>query len=134
MSRSFRSYMLVVLCLGAFSSSAQQGSVEIIGADELDKRIAEKVEAYDSTELDGYRIQLFFGADMNNAQKVKEKFRSLYPDMYYQVYMPYSQPYWRVRVGNFYSQLEAQPMLRKLEEDFESVFLVKEKIERPPLR
>lgn len=134
MSRSIQTSFLIALILGAFGSFAQQGKVEIIGADELDKRIAQKVESYDSTELDGYRIQLFFGADMNNAQKVKDKFRSLYPDMFYQVYMPYSQPYWRVRVGNFYSQLEAQPMLRKLEEDFESVFLVKDKIERPPLK
>lgn len=125
--------LLLICLLGSSFAFAQQGKVEIIGADKLDKRIEQKVETYDSTELDGYRIQLFFGTDMNNAQKVKEKFKSLYPELAKQVYMPYSQPYWRVRIGNFYTQLEAQPMLRQLEDDFESVFLVKEKIERPPL-
>jgi hypothetical protein len=117
----------------AMITKAQTGSVDIIGAEILDSRIESKLAQVDTSALHGYRIQLFFGTEMTSAQQVLQKFNSLYPAYSSQSYMPYNQPYWKVRIGNFYSQLEAQVMLRKLEKDFDSVFLVKEIIVRPPL-
>lgn len=113
--------------------SAQDGKVVVHGSELIDQRIESLIADVDTSELEGYRIQLFFGTDMNNAEEVKAKFASLYPGWSSQIYMPYTQPYWRVRIGNFYSQLEAQPMLKQLASDFGNVFLVKDKIVRPPL-
>jgi len=132
MRAAFFSFIFLYVASGfAF---AQSGNVEIIGAKQLDGRIEVKVSEFDSSEIDGYRIQLFFGTDMENAQKVKSKFISNYPELANETYMPYSQPYWRVRVGNFYTQLEAQSFFRELEDEFGSVFLVKDKITLPVLR
>jgi len=123
-------FIFMASVLAAF---AQDGKVEIIGAKELDKRISDRIQTIDTNDLEGYRIQLFFGTDMLNAQKVRANFIAKYPEMSKQTYMPYSQPYWRVRVGNFYTQLEAQEFFRKLESDFGSVFLVKDRITIPSL-
>ncbi|MCB9246220.1 MAG: SPOR domain-containing protein [Flavobacteriales bacterium] len=136
-SRNF-GYMRIALfcCLfiaGIAAAFSQEGKVVYHGTERIDLKIESLSSRIDTTEMEGYRIQLFFGTDMNNAEEVKARFASLYPEWTRQIYMPYTQPYWRVRVGNFYSQLEAQPMLKQLAADFGNVFLVKDKIVRPPL-
>jgi hypothetical protein len=123
-------FLLIVSAIG-LSAYAQQGKVEIIGAEEIDQAIEDKLERVDSTDLWGYRIQVYFGSDRKKANTMAQKFKMRYPDLRDEVYMDYFQPNWRVRVGNFHRKIDAQKQMHMLEEEFGDVFLVRDKIELP---
>ena len=64
----------------------------------------------------GFRIQFFSSNDpqtaANESSKVAEQLRSL--DLGYDIYRTYNAPFWRVRVGNFQTQEEANEVLGEL--------------------
>jgi len=124
----FACLMLVSLAYG------QQGDVQIIGDAELEMMIDYKVASVDTIDLWGYRIQIFFGSNRAEANKLKQRYIIQYPDLYEEVYMDYFQPNWRLRVGNFYRKIDAQKLMRTLEIEFGDVFLVRDKIELPVLK
>lgn len=77
----------------------------------------------------GFRIQIYNGNDRDEANKAKEKFYRLYPDI--TVYTTYKQPSFRVKVGDFLDKLEAQRMMNKLRPDFQVIVLLEEQINLP---
>lgn len=89
------------------------------------KTVVEKVEekpvvASPSGKMGGYRIQVFSD---NNARTAKAEARSRarnvsakFPE--YATYVVFSSPYWRLRVGNFRTQEEANNAAHMLKEAF----------------
>ncbi len=136
LSRLIRFGTLLLFLASIADSAVAQGKVEVIRDFEFDLLINQKRIKADSTDIKGYRIQIYFGTDMDEGQKVKTKFKELYPEYTEQVYMSYTQPYWRVRVGNYYRPIDAQPDINLYLKDFEKIFLIKDDIELPfiPLR
>lgn len=53
----------------------------------------------------GYRVQIYYGSDRNEARARKLDFMRRYPEI--QTYMSYVQPQYRVKVGNFASREDA---------------------------
>lgn len=73
-----------------------------------------------SGKLGGYRIQVFSD---NNARTAKSEARSRARNInaqfpQYPTYVVYSSPYWRLRVGNFRTQEEANRAAHELKEAF----------------
>lgn len=126
----FLSFALFLVATLAFS----QGNVEIIGESNLQTLIRQRVAGLDTSSLTGYRIQLFFGSNRNDAQSMQSKFNSRYPEWSNESYLLYFDPSWRVRVGNFYKKIDAQPMMNELQREYGNVFLIRDKIELPALR
>jgi hypothetical protein len=124
--------LILLICAG--TAFAQDGKIDVIGGAELDLLVDKKVNKVDTTDLWGYRIQIYFGKDRGNAQKVAQKLKSKYPELASEVYSKYMQPSWRVRVGNFYRKIDAQKLLHELNKDFEGVFLVRDVIKLPALK
>lgn len=122
---------ILVIFGSVLLSYGQQGNVEIIGDSELEIRIAEKVTGTDTLERWGYRIQVYFGSDRTEANKLEKRFKAQYPDLRSEVYKDYFQPNWRVRIGNFYRKIDAQKLMHQLEDEFGDVFLVRDQIELP---
>ena len=116
----------------AQKDSAQKGKV-IINVDESVKQYLEnrKQERQSDTVFKGYRIQLMFTDKRADAKAAKEKFQSMYPNC--PAYLIYDSPNFKVRVGNFATQLDAQALLFKLIPDFPTLFLVEERVSEPPL-
>lgn len=109
---------------------ATPGNVEVI----QDEKIAQLAEQYrkmsaNNAEIDGYRVQIFFDSGSNSKNKaasVKVEFESLYPEA--KPYLSYKEPYYRVRVGNFRSLIEAVGFQKKISTDYPNSFPVKDKI------
>ncbi|MBR3646884.1 MAG: SPOR domain-containing protein [Paludibacteraceae bacterium] len=74
------------------------------------------VEADEITTGRGFRIQFFSSNDPKTAaaesSKVAEQLRSL--SLGYDIYRTYNAPFWRVRVGDFQTQEEANEVLEEL--------------------
>ena len=79
----------------------------------------------------GYRIQIHFGIDKAKALDTKAKFISKFPN--YTSYLIYEQPYFKIRVGDFRTRLEAFNFLQQIADMFPAAFLVRDKIELPKI-
>ncbi len=79
-------------------------------------------------KMDGWRIQLMQATDRNIVYSTRGRFASIYPKT--EVYLDYKQPYFKLRVGNFKSRMDAYRFLLSIREDFDRAFLVQEKISK----
>lgn len=76
--------------------------------------------------VSGYRIQIFSTTDRRLWMQESDKLKTLYPDL--PVYMKYDAPNFKIRVGNFFNKLEAEPYFRLLIQQYPRLFIVPDKI------
>lgn len=79
----------------------------------------------------GYRVQIHFGAEKAKALEVKTKYSELKKDV--PSYLDYQQPYFKIRVGNFRTRLDAYRFLQEISGEFPGAFIVADEIELPQL-
>ena len=90
-----------------------------------------EIHVADST-IDGYRIQIFMesGNDaVEHANMVIEEFKLKYTDL--QIYLVFGQPYYRLRVGDFRTRLEAEKIFQTLSKDYKKAFITSDRIQLP---
>ena len=80
-------------------------------------------------EINGYRIQIAAYSGVNSksqAEYAKNSFNNLFP--YTKAYIIYTEPYFKVRVGNYYSRLQAYRELENIKLTYPSAYIVPDKI------
>lgn len=85
-----------------------------------------------SDGIDGYRIHIFFEAgnlSLSKANQAASRYQMLYPGD--TAYVSFSEPYYRVRVGDFRTRLDAEGYLQKIIRDYPNAFVIKDKINFP---
>jgi hypothetical protein len=117
----------LVLCLFITSS---YGQVTILNNQKIDEQVIIKNASVDTTKISGYRIQLAFNTDRSFVENIKTKYANYYPNNE-QTYTIYQQPYWKLRVGNFYREIDALATLKQIREFFPNAFIVPDNIKRP---
>ena len=75
--------------------------------------------------IDGYTIQIYSGQNKEEAMNTRKK---MMEETGLNAILEYNQPKFRVRIGNYYSRLEAQKDLTRLRRLFSNTILVPEKI------
>jgi hypothetical protein len=75
--------------------------------------------------LPGYTIQVYSGLNSEEARNARKR---LQEELSMRADMQYIQPKWRVRVGNYFTSLEAQKDLLRLKRAFPNAILVPESI------
>lgn len=73
----------------------------------------------------GYRLQVYSG-DREGAYKVKSEFLTNFPEL--QVYVVYEQPYFKTKIGDFRTELEAERAIRDLGEQCQGCFIIKDRV------
>ncbi len=103
----------------------------------VDSLIKKQIQINDITTKDsrrnvpGFRIQVASSNDRNEVFSVKTKIYQLYPEL--KPYLIYQPPNYKLKIGNFKTQEEADPYLQKLIQNFPSgVYLVPDIIEVKP--
>ena len=114
---------------------AQEGQVQIIGDERIDLLIEKHkyLNRHQST-LDGWRVQIFFDSGTNSKRKATDALNP-FPPRYHETkaYLSFKEPYYRVRVGDFRTRLEAEGFLHNIKADYPNAFTVSDKINPPPL-
>lgn len=114
---------------------AQQGSVQIVADEKIDLLIDKhKYLNRHQAVLDGWRVQIFFDAGANSKRKateVQSRFTSRYSGV--AAYLSFKEPYYRIRIGDFRTRIEAEGFLQKIKGEYPNAFAVSEKINPPPL-
>ena len=96
--------------------------VDFSGVEKVNKVYVEK-----AAQLKGYRVQLYTGTKQKPAHQIKAKLKSEFPEV--EVYVKYQQPYFKVRVGNCLTKIDAWKLKNKLNELYPNSFIVKDEIE-----
>lgn len=80
-------------------------------------------------EINGFRIQIAAYSGVNSksqAEYARNSFNNLFP--YTRSYLIYNEPYFKVRVGNYYSRLQAYKDLITIQQTYPSAYIVQDKI------
>jgi hypothetical protein len=111
---------------GAQSVESPGGQLEIIQDSRIDTLVSRHIwlNQYHQ-EMEGYRIQIFFDAG--------NKFLSMSPDSTISAYITFKEPYYRVRVGDFRTRLDAERFLQLIKPSYPNAFPIKEQINLPKL-
>ncbi|MEN6618280.1 MAG: hypothetical protein ABFC28_02095 [Rikenellaceae bacterium] len=84
--------------------------------------------------ITGYRVRIFFDNKQDarvHSSNVEAAFSASHPEI--PVYRTHISPFFKVTVGDFRTKSEAMMLLKRIEYEFPSAFLVKETINFPPL-
>lgn len=84
--------------------------------------------------MDGFRIQLIMRAGntaLDEANMIKEEFEEKYPEI--STYITFREPYYRLRVGDFRSRLDALEFMENIKRSYPQAWVIKDKITFPEL-
>lgn len=124
-----RFFVLILLSI-TFSFALAQGSVRY----DIEPGIVRIQEDYINNwrkvgEINGYRIQIAAYSGVNSksqAEIARNTFNNLFP--YTRSYLIYNEPYFKVRVGNYRSRLQAYKDLENIRLTYPSAYIVPDKI------
>lgn len=78
-------------------------------------------------KLSGFRVQIYSGNKKQPANQARSIFLRSHPKT--KAHLNYEQPYYKVRVGDFRTKLEALKYKNGLVQDFPNCFIVKDDID-----
>ena len=133
----------MVLCLAFCLQAADADSLSVRQRDYVfqDQKIEWLLRAH--TELakkergiPGYRIQVYMDSGNQarvKTQRARAEFEQKYPDV--NVYVSYDEPYFRLRVGDFRTRLDARRFMEQIAKDYPTgtVYVVVDTINFPDL-
>jgi len=125
-----RAFLILIFTAIVVMAKAQQGNMMVKSDPRVDSLITMHVahnQAYPFIE--GFRIQLYkdSGNDaLDAARDIMDKFHEDFPDI--PAYLSFQEPYYRVRVGDFRTRLEALEQLEKIKRKFRNVWVIKDYI------
>jgi hypothetical protein len=131
--------LTALVLVSIFSNAQSQGdSTRLLAADSSiiqDKRVNELVLKHvlineaRKEKMKGYRVQIHFGPEKAKALDAKSKFTAAYQNT--PAYLVVQLPYFKIRVGDFRTKLEAYKLLHDISGDFPGAFIVSDDIELP---
>ncbi len=126
--------LIAVIFISIFVSfySSAQNNVEINKDPRIDNLIKQEgtvVPPALGPQITGYRIQLFFDSNKSAVDEARSKFMAMYPKV--DTYVSYIAPHFFLKVGDFRTQMEAEKIKFKIENQFPTSNIIKEKINLP---
>ena len=133
-----KKYLVVLLILTTwmvYGQNENQGNISINSDPRIDELVKLHV-AYNEAFpfMPGYRIQIFMESGneaLNQAEKVKDVFNEKYKNN--NAYLIFVAPYYRVRVGDFRTRLEAEKFLQRIIKKYPNAWVIKDEINFPEL-
>ncbi len=108
--------------------------IELVQKPYIRQKLNKYISNASHRQISGYRIRIFF----NNNQQARAKseqvvglFSEQHPGI--GVYRTYDNPYFKVTVGDLRTKSHAVKMLKEIEREYPSAFIVRENINFPPL-
>ena len=125
----------IITCLLSISCAAQERFLILTQDSRIDTLLMKQrqIHANDST-IDGFRVQIFMelGNDaLYHADSVRTKFSEKYPEV--PIYLVFGQPYYRLRIGDFRTRLEAENMYQRVKKHYRDAFVTADRINLPDI-
>lgn len=113
-------------------SKGDKADVNIRQSQAIQSAMTKTFAGNSSRSITGYRVRIFFDNKQNSrgaSEAAAGRFKGIYPGM--AVYRTYSNPFFKVTVGDFRTRSEALQLLNAIKSEFPSSFVVREKINYP---
>ena len=107
-----------IISLSSSTLFGQNGNIKINQSNKLDSIIKLKKEL--NSKIQNLRIQIYSG-DRDNAEQMIKEFIEIFNDTTADIM--YETPNYKVWVGNYYTQLEADKRLLEIRKKFRSAFI-----------
>jgi hypothetical protein len=127
-------FSILFLAFFTHANGQTEGSVRVFQDSRVDTLLSISRQYSGIQKIDGFRIQIFMESGneaVNSAHAAIRQFSESFPDL--PSYLSFGQPYYRVRVGDFRTRLEAEGQLRFIVQQFGQAFIIKDLIEPPQL-
>ena len=125
--------LIIFLTLVSAAVAQSYGSLNVNQDSRVETLLAKQRSLYNvDSSFSGYRIHIFMeigNEALKHAQEVKRRFERSFPDI--PIYLTYSEPYFRLRAGNFRNRVEAEKCLRRIKPRFKEAFVTSDMIYRP---
>lgn len=117
------------------AQTTEQGTLTILASPGIDSLVRLHT-AYNEAFpiISGFRIQIFYESGnqaLDDCEKVQEEFSSKYDNI--KAYIIFAAPYYRVRVGDFRTRLEAEKFLQRISRKYPNAWVIKDEINLPVL-
>ncbi|MES2377672.1 MAG: SPOR domain-containing protein [Bacteroidota bacterium] len=130
----------IAIFIPATAQAQTRGTVEVIKDARIDTLAARRAglkvsggtataSAIYSTSSYGYRVQIYNGSSRKEAYDAQTRFVNEHPGT--RPYITYTEPNYKVRVGDFRLRLEAERLMQELRGRFTSLFIIEGKINPP---
>ena len=119
--------VIIIICFFPILLFSQNENTnhEIINEKGIDNLVSKYENILKNTGgINGWRLQLKFKAKESEIIKIKLKFIKLFPDI--PVFLEYQEPYYRIRVGNCRTKLEALRIKNLIKKHFSDTYPVPE--------
>jgi hypothetical protein len=118
-----------------FSSVAQIPERSYVKQEEGVERLMELYRQHNRTEgMQGFRVQIYTASGNRSkllTEREKATFDAAFPEM--RSYITYDEPYYKLRVGDFRSRIDAEKFLREISPRYLGSMVVTDKINFPRL-
>lgn len=121
-----------MLLLAATTLTAQVAPVKpLIKQDpRIDSLVANHVRHNKANpSLEGWRVQIYFESGNNSktlATNARSRFTELFPD--HGAYLSFNEPYYKVRVGDFRTRMDAEGFRQMVITEFPNAYVVPDKV------
>ncbi len=108
-----------------------QSTPDVIPANDITFEINDVLDQTDDfrkgvNAIDGYTIQVYSGTSSDDARKIRGKLLSLLPQDDAELF--YDEPNFKVKVGAFYTRIEAQKSFSVVKEEFPNAIIIPDRI------
>ena len=129
--------LLIALVLGGglFAQQNEDGNLKVFQDPRADTLMSKYINVNEiHPVIEGWRIEIFFEAG-NYSKKLATEAKSGFVEHYPEVpsYLIFQQPYYKVRVGDYRTKMDAEKFLREIENDYPQAFVVMDEINFPQL-
>lgn len=122
-----------LLIIASAAIAQNRGILNVEQDSRIESLIAKQRMLYRiDSSFSGYRVHVFMEIGNNalqHAEETKKQFEKDFPDI--PIYLTYSEPYFRLRAGNFRNRVEAEQCLRRIKPKFKEAFVTADMIFRP---
>jgi hypothetical protein len=129
---TYRFFILFVLSfwIAIEANSQNNGRVIILQNPVIDTLVQKHVVLNQlQPTIDGWRIQIFFESGNNAkilANRSRDRFLEIYPDQ--GAYLTFNEPYYKVRIGNFRTRMDAEGFLQNIISEFPTAYIVPDNV------
>jgi hypothetical protein len=103
----------------------EPGKVEVFKDPQIDSLIARRIVISNIKGNDispGFQVQIYLGSDRQEAYDAQNRFKSLHPEV--NAYISYTEPNYKVQVGDFHARSDAQRLINELKQYFPILLII----------
>ncbi len=127
-------FIILLLAGGVAEAQVDSGTVVVVKDPRVEQLVRKQIEINEATtresrrNVPGFRIQVINSPDRNKVFAAKAKIYQEFPDL--KPYLLYQPPNYKLRVGNFKTQEEAEDYEKQLSRLFpDGLYIVRDTIE-----